>query len=404
MANKKVTLVRLCKTGEGWRRLPAVIGRNGKVRPGYALLDGLPVAYPEGHYELRMYEGTRTIYKNVGDDAADALASQKRESHLMAAKDSARSAGVKIVETDTSRVSLQKKKGEFVQRQIARGKKRASETAELAIDGFLLATGHVYADQVTESSVLTFYKHLRQADNSDRTIYNKHVSLFSWFNWLKLDIKALAPEGPPSYTKKEVEIYEAEELGILLKSCKGSTRLVFEVLLMTGLRMQEAMHLQWTNVDFRNKEIRVREMLDSDKFDDVRIKDRAERSVPLRDDLAEKLKEWKAAHPKTVFVLGTKNDTPNGKWLVMLKRAARNAGLNCGRCAGCRGTQECYHWTLKKFRATYTTNMLRGGLDARTVMSFTGHENLATVLLYLAPVKRRDVTTHARVNEIQWTA
>ena len=35
MANKKATLVRLCKTPKGWRRYPVVIGGNGKLKPNY---------------------------------------------------------------------------------------------------------------------------------------------------------------------------------------------------------------------------------------------------------------------------------------------------------------------------------------------------------------------------------
>ena len=33
MANLKAALVRYCKTPVGWRRYPAVIGKNGKVKP-----------------------------------------------------------------------------------------------------------------------------------------------------------------------------------------------------------------------------------------------------------------------------------------------------------------------------------------------------------------------------------
>ena len=66
MPNRKVTLVRLCKTESGWRRYPAVIGRNGRVRPNFVVVDGRQREYPEGRYQLRMYEGSRMIYRDVG--------------------------------------------------------------------------------------------------------------------------------------------------------------------------------------------------------------------------------------------------------------------------------------------------------------------------------------------------
>ena len=402
MANRKVTLVRYCKTENGWRRYPAVIGRNGKIRPGYALVNGEPVLYAEGHYEIRFYKGDKPIHRNVGTNAQDALLERDREAQLLVARDAAAAGGAVLVET-SGRVNLLKKKDEFIERHKAKGQERASETATIAIDDFLEATGHVYASQIEEASVLKFYKYLRGKGNQDRTIYNKHVSLFGWFKWMKLDIAKLA-DRPPSYTEKEVAIFHGEDLKTLLASCTRYQRIVFETLLKTGLRMQEGMHLEWSNVDFRTKKIRVRERLDSDaQVQDVRIKDRAERSVPLPDDLASLLQEWKKERPGTHLVLGTKYDTPNWKWLPMLKRVVRNAGMNCGRCRGCKGAaMECSRWKIHQFRATYTTMLLRGGVDVRTVMSYTGHADMATVMRYLTPAG--DAHTQSKINSIEWTA
>ncbi len=62
MANRKVTLVWYCKTEKGWRRYPVLVGRNGKIRPGYVLVDGQPVLYAEGHYEIRYYKAGTNPY------------------------------------------------------------------------------------------------------------------------------------------------------------------------------------------------------------------------------------------------------------------------------------------------------------------------------------------------------
>jgi hypothetical protein len=48
MANRKVVLLRYCKTEKGWRRYPVAIGGNGRIRPNYVLVDGKPREYPEG--------------------------------------------------------------------------------------------------------------------------------------------------------------------------------------------------------------------------------------------------------------------------------------------------------------------------------------------------------------------
>lgn len=159
-------------------------------------------------------------------------------------------------------------------------------------------------------------------------------------------MKQLA-ERAPFYTKMEVRVYDEADLKTLFAESPPYHRLVYRTLYKTGMPMQEGMNMEWPRVDFRAKKIRVREILDSDDMADVRLKDRGERSIPLPDDLAAELRAWRDAHPRTHLVLGTKNDTPNSKWLQMLKRSARAAGLNCGQCAGCRKTQECSWWTIR---------------------------------------------------------
>lgn len=407
MANKKVTLVRYCKTPTGWKRYPIVMGKNGQIRPEYALVHGIPTHLPEGCYQIRGYNGTRTIYTNVGTDAANALAALRRMTHIVIARESAALAGVKLeVESSdrlstfkTGRPTLQDKKKEYIERQIIKGHHESAATVTVAIDNFLAATKCMYADQINEKSILTFYKHLRDIGNGDRTIHGKHVSLFAWLKWMKLDIKSLA-ERPPKFTKREVSVYHAADLKKFFRECNDYLTVVFETLLKTGMRYQEAMFLEWSNVDFRAKMIRVRERLADDDNGVVRIKDRAERSVPLPDDLAATLMAWRRSHPKCRLVLGTKYDTPNRKWLPALKRLVRRAGLNCGQCHSCRSKNECSLWKIHKFRGTYITTLHRNGVDARTIMKYTGHEDLETILLYLAAAE--DAPMQKKINTIKW--
>jgi site-specific recombinase XerC len=82
-------------------------------------------------------------------------------------------------------------------RHLSKGQLESSVTTVPAIEDFLDATKHGYADQITESSISQFHKYLHKIGNSDRTVYNKHISLFSWFKWLKIDRKALY-ENPPA--------------------------------------------------------------------------------------------------------------------------------------------------------------------------------------------------------------
>jgi integrase len=394
MAQPKISLYWYCKTPTGWKRFPAAIGRNGKIRPAYAQVGDTQIQYPEGHYELRQYVDRKTVWRNVGSDGALALAEQVRQSKRALAIQAAADAGTEVVDMPR-RVRLRQKSQAYIERQIARGKIRHSQTFKTAIEEFIPIAGVEYADQLTEEIILRWYTALRRKGNSKRTIYNKHVSLFGFLKWCGVNTKPLA-ESAPEFTEKDVEVYEPQKLKKLFKSITDPYhRIVFEVLLKTGLRMQEAMYLEWHNFNFHRGTLTVTTK-DDLGFD---IKDRAERTLPIPADLIEHLTVWKATHTGRL-VLGTSNDTPNWKWLPLLKRLSRRAALNCGRCRGCRDHQECGHWRLHKFRATYTTNLLRAGIDVRTVMDYTGHTDMATVLRYLAAAEGKD--TQAKINSIAW--
>jgi hypothetical protein len=59
MANRRVTLLRYCKTESGWRRFRVVIGKTGKMKPNAVWVHGQERVYPEGYYCIRFYAGAK---------------------------------------------------------------------------------------------------------------------------------------------------------------------------------------------------------------------------------------------------------------------------------------------------------------------------------------------------------
>ena len=397
MANKtpKVTLYLLYKTPAGWKRHPAAIGRNSKVRPGYAQVGKTQVAFDEYGYQLRWAVEHKTYWEPVGKDATDAWAARDAKEKTLKAQVAAEDAGAKIVEAP-GRIDLKKKAKEFVQRQTDRGKDESVLAFNAAFDGFMEAVVVRFADELTEQHITRWYGWLRKQGNSERTIANKHQSVFQFLRWVKVNTKELA-ERRPTFTKRIPVVYDRDEMTDFFEPLTEKYhRTVFEVLLKTGMRMQEAMFMRWSDIDYKQGTVKVKERDE----DGREIKDKEERVVPVPVDLLEKLKTWQEERKETKLVLGTRNDTPDWKWLDKLKRVARKNGMNCGHCNSCVERDECENWTLKKFRATYLTNCLRAGIDARTLMSYSGHSDLETLLMYLTPAELSD--TQAKVNSIDF--
>ena len=132
-----------------------------------------------------------------------------------------------------------------------------------------------------------------------------------------------------------------------------------------------------------------------------RVKDSEQREVPIPDDLLVELKTWKQQHGSKGLVLSTNGGRPNRKLLRTLKRTAKNAKLNCGRCAGCKGrNQECQEWTPHRSRRTYATTLLRNGFDLRTVQAYMGHADLDSTMRYLRPAASGEM--RAKLNRVKW--
>ena len=395
MANRKVVLVRLCKTEKGWRRYPAVIGRNGRVKPNFVIVGGREKEYPEGRYQLRTYEGSRMVYQDAAAHAGEALTALIRTEHLLEAKAAAKEAGVKIEEAP-GRLSLTRELNRFIRAAEDRGSNVAAAAYRASVEEFLKTVGKVYADEVTADDVLRHQRHLRNRGCKQRTIYNHHTHIVSFLRYCKLNVKEIAPTAP-KFEKRLPEVYSAEELKAFFNLIKDPhLYLIFELLLKTGLREQEAVFLTWENIDFTRGTLKVR----SKPEFGFQIKDKEERDVPIPADLLNRLKAYREQHPTARLVTGTRTDRPNGKLLRTLKRLVRAGGLNCGRCEGCKTHKECERWWLHKFRATCITRLLQSGMDLRTVMKLSGHSDLASVMRYLSPAA--DAAIKAHIDGLEW--
>jgi integrase len=395
MANRKVILLRYCKTPKGWRRYPVAMGGNGRIRPNYVLVDDKPREYTEGHYQLRFYEGAKPIYRSVGNNAQDALIERNKQAQLLIARDAAVASGTVLVE-EAGRISLSKYADKFVQAAHDRDAHVVAKTYRLAVDEFLSGTGRTYADQITAEDLAGHHKALRKT-RSARTVHNRNVLVKAFLTYCGVP-ETIKGKKPPKYDKTLPEIYENGDLNPFLESLSDPChKLIFRVLLMMGLREQEAMYLEWPDISFSNKTLTIH----SKPNLGFRIKDKEERSVPIPNKLLKMLKVYQKANPKKRFVLGNVNDRPNTHLLRLLKVLVRTAGLNCGHCEGCIDRKECERWFLHKFRATYCTQLLRSGLDLRTVQQMMGHSDIASTMRYLRP--QEHAHTQSKINSIEWT-
>ena len=96
-----------------------------------------------------------------------------------------------------------------------------------------------------------------------------------------MDTKSLPK--PPKFDKTLPEIYTDQQLTALFEAIKSPREsLLFRVLLQTGVREQEAMSLEWPDIDPDRKVLNLRSKVKRFGF---RLKDFEERELPINDDL-----------------------------------------------------------------------------------------------------------------------
>lgn len=69
---RKVTVLRQCKTEKGWRRFP-VVWNKGAIIPNRVLCENEERDFEVGYYQLRYFVEGRTIIENIGNDPVKAM-------------------------------------------------------------------------------------------------------------------------------------------------------------------------------------------------------------------------------------------------------------------------------------------------------------------------------------------
>jgi integrase len=99
--------------------------------------------------------------------------------------------------------------------------------------------------------------------------------------------------------KVGVDIPTREEIKAIVEAAKGRWRPILLTAIFTGLRASELRGLRWADVDLDKRELHVRQRADRYSAIGKPKSESGERSVPLTPIVANTLREWKLACPKS---------------------------------------------------------------------------------------------------------
>jgi integrase/recombinase XerD len=267
----------------------------------------------------------------------------------------------------------------------------------LVLHKFLETCAKTHIKDVIKDDCMDFMRHLYSLGNEPRTVFNR-IGIVLQLLKANGITGLLKRRDKPCFVQNIREMYQPEELGSLFKACDRDEKVRYLFFLLTGERDKEVRYTSWDDIDFRRKCVRVTEK----KRLGFKPKDKEEREIPVPGSLLQALEEYKrrqkdgqTPNPHNL-VFPTSNGKPDKKFENKLKKIARRAGLNCGRCLSkhgheCKKGPHCSKWGLHKFRHTYATTCLENGASIRTLQEWLGHSDLKSTMVYLKLVRRKDI-------------
>ena len=153
---------------------------------------------------------------------------------------------------------------------------------------------------------------------------------------------------------------------MLLCHAPDDLKPIFQTFLLTGMRKGELANLEWKDVDFRRRKIKIRRK----PFWQPKT---GEREIPIGSQLLPILRRLRAANSKGLksdFVFPHKDgDRNRSKLREKLIRVANEAGIE-------------NLTSLHALRHTFASRLVMKGVDLPTVQKLMGHADIQTTMIY----------------------
>lgn len=221
--------------------------------------------------------------------------------------------------------------------------------------------------------------------------------------------------------QKERRVLSHDEQDTFLEEVKDSYYYeAYAILLSTGMRIGEFSGLQWNDVDFENKQIKINRSMTTAYLDGTKIEElttpktaNSYRTIPFFGETEQLFKSWQLkqefyrqklgdrwrARPELGNLVFTSTmGSPVTRYVIVhdIKKVVQNINLKeiYAATREHREPKEFKHLHPHAFRHTFATRCFEKGLDPLFVQSIMGHANYSTTVSYthiLDDMKQKEV-------------
>ena len=228
-------------------------------------------------------------------------------------------------------------------------------------------------DQISEIDLQDYFLHRRNVDRwKPNTMRICHAGILFFFtNVLDRSWRTFDYLGVQKERRLPAVLSQEEVRRVISKVHTSHNRAYLSTVYACGLRLQEALHLETTDIDSTRMMIHVH-----------RGKGAKDRYVPLPEKILPMLrKHWlNHKHPRLLFPALGRNGSNAAKSLNPMaissvqgafKKAVREARINKKDVS------------IHTLRHSYATHLLEQGVNIRVIQRFLGHASLDTTTIYL---------------------
>jgi len=231
--------------------------------------------------------------------------------------------------------------------------------------------GHLYLTKLSQLTIKTFedYKAYRKNDGAANKTINIELGCLRLMS--NLAIKwGYAKENPvkgismlKEDNQKKPRFLSKDEFRLLLENCGDTLYPIFYTFLNTGMRKSELEHLEWKDIDFTLRKIKI----------GIKVNWRpktTEREIPINDSLLDILIKHKT--------------TRNGQ-LVFHRGEGQPIEPNSLRKKLMAITKQCGFPDVTKLHSlihTFASYLVMNGVELPTVKKLMGHSNIDTIMIY----------------------
>lgn len=356
MANLRCSIWVYRKIEGKWRYCKPAVGRNNKLKP------------EDGTYYIRWREGGKLRWEPCSSPAMAVERQKQKEAYLLAFKHGL----TPKQEWDKNPPPLMMSDvlAPYLEEYKLSNKPESYALMKQTLEEFHAFNKANLISHITRLSLLRYKQWLIDKGRSPRTAGNKMLRVAQFLRTIQKQKpgEGLVTVKDARWVELEPEVFTDKELAAFFYHCTAFQYAVFKCLLMSGLRKAELEYLTWSDVDLDAGTLKVCAKADFSP------KTWEERTIEIPTELVNILMEL-PRRAAWVFANGARNRYTH-MWddaKVIGKKA---------KIANCHP---------HKFRSTFATRLLHGGMDLKTVQKLLGHKNLESTMRYLAKAESSKV-------------